>query len=624
MDKKYDNAYSPENLYGHVIHLLGRHLGNEIAPGSIHLDIASGYAAIGEVVEGEFGLHYVGVDIDQLAVSEVSKRGLEAHVANLEERGSIAATLKRVIAGRSVASITVLDGLEHIADGSELLAAIRGVVVEHSAVVLFSIPNVTHRDVGYKLALGSWEYTSTGLLDVTHLRLYGDRELSRVLEAAGLYRVGRNDFSLSASDQHYPAGHPALQPGTNLNRFLNELRDDAEPHARVNQFVWACVAGPIKSLVPAAPIEEPFLTVVIRTQGRRVAELEEVLLCLTGQTSTDFEVVIIAHRVDLDQQIAIEAAVDGVPEWLGRKVRIVHVDHGNRATLLNTGLEEARGRYVVALDDDDLVFAHWVEVFAELEKKHSGRVLRSVCARQQADRVEVRHERGTRAASGVTMPYATEFSFIEHLSLNSTPFMSAAIPRSLYRDLGFRYDETLTTTEDWDYLLRAVSTVGIADSGALTAIYRGWVSQDSSITEHVHDEWMLNQYAVDRKLDARPILLPAGETRAIRKLIRRPPVEVQIPAPERDVDGEVAAKVEMVVRERLAQRDRLHLRVVSLLESRSWRASSGIRAAGVLVGRGKPIKASHVLLMSDAELSAVIDAIESSRSWRVTRLLRRR
>ncbi|WP_291047878.1 methyltransferase domain-containing protein [Herbiconiux sp.] len=619
--RKYDNAYSIENLYGHVISLLGQHL-PEGSDGAVHLDIASGYSAIGEVVEGEFGLHYVGVDIDPVALKAVHERGLEVHQADLAEPGGILAALTAVIAGRRVASVSVLDGLEHIADGSELLAAIRAIVVEHGAVSVFSLPNVTHRDVGYKLALGSWEYTPTGLLDVTHLRLYGEKSLREAFAAAGLYPIGRNDYSLAESDQHYPAGHPALQPGTNLNRFLNEMRDDAEPSGRVNQFVWACVAGPQNPVRHEAEPPGPFLTVVIRTQGRRIAELEEVLLCLAGQSSTDFEVIVIAHRTSVEQQLGIEGAVEGVPGWLAERIRIVHVDHGNRATLLNTGLEEACGRYVAALDDDDLVFAHWVQAFADLELKFGGRVLRSVCARQQADRVRVREADATRAHSGITMPYAREFSFVEHLSLNSTPFMSAAIPRALHRDLGMRYDDTLTTTEDWDYLLRAVSVVGVADSGALTAVYRGWVSQDSSITEHVHDEWILNQYAVDRKLDARPVLLPAGETRAIRKLVRQASAAADAPPPARP-EHDVEAEVEQRTRARVRERDDLHLRVVSLLESRSWRASAGIRAVGLLTGRGRPIKASKVLRMSDEQLREVIAAIESSRSWRITKVLRR-
>ncbi|MGA1835573.1 methyltransferase domain-containing protein [Herbiconiux sp. 11R-BC] len=622
-ERKYDNAYSAENLYGHAMALLRDHA-DPAAGDAIHLDIACGYGAIAEVVEAELGLRYVGVDIDEPAVEALRKRGFEAHGASLAEPGTVLAALRRIVAGRSVASITVLDGLEHFPDGTELLAALRALLAENSAVVVFSIPNVTHRDVGYKLALGSWEYTSTGLLDNTHVRLFGELELERVLRAAGLHRVGRNDFLLSRSDQHYPIGHPVLQPGTTINQFFNELRDQAEPNGRVNQFVWACVPGPAResssASAPAAPTADPFLSVVVRTQGRRPAEIEETLLCLAGQTNTDFEVVVIAHNVDVATQIQIEGAIEGLPDWLRAASKLVLVDHGNRATLLNTGLDEARGRYVVALDDDDLVFAHWVESFATLEKKYPGRVLRSVCGRQESDRVAVRQGAGTRAESAVSMIYAKEFSFIEHLSLNSSPFMSVALPRALSRDLGIRFDESLTTTEDWDYLLRAVSTVGVADSGRLTAIYRGWAAQESSITEHVREEWLLNQYAVDRKIDSQPILLPAGETRAIRRLVRErqtppPPPPALEPVPERDVDAEI--------NERLRERDALHHRLVSLLESRSWRASGAMRAVGVLTGRGRPIKASAVLLMTNDELRAVIESIESSRSWKWTKALRR-
>ncbi|MGD8168195.1 methyltransferase domain-containing protein [Herbiconiux sp. P16] len=621
LEKKYDNAYSPENLYGHVMELLRRHVPPrpEEAP-AIHLDIACGYGAIAEVVEGETGAHYVGIDIDEVAVAALVARGVEAHVVSLAEPGRVLTALRSVAAGRRVSSVTVLDGLEHFADGSELLTAIRTIIAENDAVAVFSLPNVTHRDVGYKLALGSWEYTTTGLLDATHLRLFGERELSSVLESAGLYRVGRNDFLLSRSDQHYPAGHPVLQPGTNLNRFFNDLRDSAEPNARVNQFVWACVPGPARRRAesPSAAVESPFLTVVVRTQGRRPAELEETLLCLAGQSNPDFELLVVAHDVDRERQSEIERTIDGLPDWLRAGSRLVRVDHGNRATLLNAGSDVARGRYVVALDDDDLVFAHWVEAFAALERKYPGRILRSVCARQGADRVAVRGASGTRAESGISTPYAREFSFIEHLSLNSTPFMSVALPRALSVELGVRFDESLTTTEDWDYLLRAASLVGVADSGTLTAIYRGWAAQETSVTEHVREEWVLNQYAVDRKIDALPILLPAGETRAIRRLVRERQASpsVSFPGPMGGIDAQAG--------ERLSERDALRLRLVSLVESRSWRMTGVLRALGVATGRGRPIRASDVLHGSDDELRSVIDSIERSRSWRWTTALRRR
>lgn len=609
---KYNNQYSPENLYGHVIELMKSQT-IEHFEGAIHLDIACGFGAIGEVVEAELGVKYVGIDLDSESVAALKDRGLEAHELDLSDGASVLAILDSAIAGRRVSSITVLDGIEHFASAGLLLGAIRTVAARDHAFLVVSIPNVTHRDIVNKLAFGAWAYSPTGLLDETHVHLYGEAELTTLLESNGLHRIARNDFSISKSDQHTPRLHPALQAGTTINRYLNGLRDMAEPNGRVNQFVWACLPGPIGSSRFQISVEEPeiFASIVVRTQGRRTEELGEALLCLAGQSNRDFEVIILAHDVSVATQIEIERTIEGTPSWLQARIRLIRVDHGTRATLLNHGFENARGRYVTALDDDDLVFAHWIEAFAKLEEKHSGQVLRSVCLRQEADRVTIKDRTGTRAVSAVKSEYAEEFSFIEHLLMNSTPFMSVAFPRSLYRDIGMRFDESLTTTEDWDFLMRAASLVGVADSKEVTAIYRGWVTQDSSRTEHDMNEWLLNQYSVDRKFDSEPLLLPRGEARAIRELVRASHAH----------HHEVVEAVE--VPDSSLERSELQYRLADLLSSRSWRATSVLRT---IVRRGRPKERggiARLLTSSTHELGESVRAIESSRSWRISRILRR-
>lgn len=610
-DAKYANSYSPENLYGHVVELLRRQSSadNLKSLGAVHLDVACGYAAIAEVIQAELGLHYVGVDIDHAAVAAVKARGLEATSVDLNQaEDRILTALDLVLAGRRVASITVLDGIEHLTDAAPLLCAIRTILLRDAAVLVVSVPNVTHRDVGYKLAIGEWAYTPSGLLDTTHVRLFGEAELTVLLNGSGLHVVAKNDFELSNSDQHYPAGHPMLMPGTTLNRFMNNLRDGAEPNGRVNQFVWACLPGPIFSSVHQAspPESDHFLSVIMRTQGQRIPEMVEALLCLTSQSSQDFEIIVVAHNVDIQAQIEIERAIEGMPGSLRGRCRLVRVDYGTRATLLNVAFQHARGRYVTALDDDDLVFAHWVETFQSLEKSYPGQVLRSVCVRQMNDRVGVLGQDAIRAVDGCQMIYDREFSFVAHLSGNRTPFMSVAFPRGLFRDLGLRFDETLTTTEDWDYLLRAASMVGVADSKEITAIYRGWVAQASSRTVHHEHEWTLNQYSVDRKVDAQPILLPKGETRRIRELVR-----------------ESEGRVDRVLAENDPDREGLQHRLVSLIESNSWRVTAPPRALSAVLGRGRSVKASNVVLLPNENIRAAIADIERSRSWQLTRFFRR-
>ena len=47
----------------------------------------------------------------------------------------------------------------------------------------------------------------------------------------------------------------------------------------------------------------PFLSVVMRTQGKRIEMLREAVLCLWAQTCQDFEVLIMGHNLDGEARI---------------------------------------------------------------------------------------------------------------------------------------------------------------------------------------------------------------------------------------------------------------------------------------------------------------------------------
>lgn len=550
----YDNEYAYDNVYGHAVELLKANGDN--SDGGIHLDFASGFSAIGDTVESELGRHYVGLDIDESGLANARSRGLEVHSVDLLS-DEAASTIEAIIGERRVQSVSFLDGLEHIGSSSGVLDIIRDVCRKHAAHLVLSVPNVTHRDVSHKLMLGDWDYTDAGLLDRTHIEFFSERSLERTLARHGLHRTARNDVELTRSDQAFPDTHPLLLESTTLAQLMMRIRDGAEKNARVNQFVWSCLPGPVLANRHASAVVEtkaPFLTVLTRTQGRRLAELREVFNCLAAQTDTDFEVLILGHRVPHDDQVAVERIIEDAPSWLRSKTRYVKVDYGNRTAPLNLGLQEASGRYAAVIDDDDIVFAHWVESFHTAEKKHAGKLLRSVASTQLMERVNVRDEAGLRSAGTIELPYSKTFDITTHLMINQTPHISIAFPRGLFDHLGVRFDESLTTTEDWDLILRGATLLGVAETNAITSIYRWWSEEENSSTEHPAREWELNHFAVDRKLDAGPLLLQAGASETIRTVAKQ--------AAGRDVDH---------------YRNGLLHQLALTLESRSWRFAKPLR-----------------------------------------------
>ena len=203
----YDNEVHEDNVYGHTMDLLRRHVGSErVGEAAVHLDVACGFGHIAEHVHDELGLEYVGVDLAEDLLATVGSRDFETHHVDLVTP-DVLQRLRDVVGNRRVASISFLDGLEHLVDGTAVLQALSSLAAEHDALVVTSVPNVTHLDVAIKALLGTWEYTPSGLLDGTHVRLWSAAGVEGALGEVGLRVIDRHDVQIEHSDQHYPAHH---------------------------------------------------------------------------------------------------------------------------------------------------------------------------------------------------------------------------------------------------------------------------------------------------------------------------------------------------------------------------------------------------------------------------------
>lgn len=210
--------------------------------------------------------------------------------------------------------------------------------------------------------------------------------------------------------------------------------------------------------------------------------------------------------------------VAGFPAWLRSRVRIIEVDRPGRAAPLNDALDAGNGRYVVILDDDDLVLAHWVETFMRLERRSPGRMLRAVALRQDVTTAQVT---GLLTAVTVGPPswdWPVGFELVDHLRANATPCMSVAFPRGAYADLGFRFDEGMLAIEDWEYLVRTAAIVGVESCAEATSVYRWWLDGDSSRTAQTSEDWVQARARAHATFDSQLILLPRGGAQRIRSL----------------------------------------------------------------------------------------------------------
>ncbi len=607
----YEFSYEPTSPYAHAVTLISRH---RAPKGEVVVDLGCGYGAIAGPV-ADLGLDYLGIDADPEAVGALAERGVAAMLGDLTDPGTVFSRVTEALAGRRVAAICALDALEHLANAAQVLGALSCFARELGEVPLVvSVPNVSHRDLAIKLLLGRWDVTPTGLLDETHVRFFSPAGLERAMTAAGWVELESFDFAMARSDQHFPADCVALVAETPLGGALQQVRGHAAPGTMVNQFVRAYrPTEPAGIARPDGGVEStvPFISVVIRTDGRKLAPFDDLLASLAGQDHDDFEVVVVMTVPDPDRLARVGAAVDAYDPTFARRVRVVPTEWPlPLGAAGNLGVAGARGRYVVVLDDDQMAFGHWVETLARVAAAAPGRVVHAGVATQNTVATPGRWQRATGGQVAATDPGDVEaydvvdrprsaetfaVGLLELLGGPPRPICGFALPRSFFTDLGERFDEDLPALEDWDLLLRAVERCGVVTTGEIGLLRRSWVPGPAGGGEapapaeghggvegegegpRADGDVLAKAFAraeamIAAKLDAQPLLLDRGSASRLGALL----ADV---ARTRSVWTEEVAAIRTEVHQLSAAVAEAETQLAAVHASTSWRVTAPLRAA---------------------------------------------
>lgn len=200
------------------------------------------------------------------------------------------------------------------------------------------------------------------------------------------------------------------------------------------------------------------LSVIIRFHQRdRLNFLEEALFSLALQNWSDVEPIIVLQNGTDDLKHVIIDMLDHQPWRVPPKHKIVTVQIpegiDGRSVLLNRGIEQATGRYLSFLDDDDCVYQHGYTT-----------LIRQLIEGDRALAVG-----GCRMAQ---MGYENEHWFISKkdkflgggrtridlFTENFVPIHSYVIDRARIGDFDLQFDESFTLLEDYEFLLRLCAT----------------------------------------------------------------------------------------------------------------------------------------------------------------------
>lgn len=387
-----------------------------------------------------------------------------------------------------------------------------------------------------------------------------------------------------------------------------ELLKRCAPHAAVTELSGFV----LERLRPEKEAEtvRPFFSVITRTVGNRLDCLREVFLCLAAQDCMDFEVLVLGHNLADETRSEVLREIGDAPSIVAPKIAYHDITGGTRTTPINAGFELANGNYISILDDDDLVLANWVSAFYSLFDAHNGKVFHSGAMRQEYDRFMIGDGKTVTTPIGAfEKQYTGAFDHANMLRLNKCPPISVAFPRWIFHNYGLRFDETLTTTEDWDFIMRSAFLCGVAETGEITGIYRWWREGGSSRTEHGGEEWEANKAKIENKFTkSHFILTPKG----VQDM-----VDLNLQMEQKQHEWNV---LKNLYDERIFCREKLK-EIRAMKDSFSWKITSPLRLREIIKGNWKQLKRIEEL---DYHQACVLhDKMLNSRSTRVGDRVRR-
>jgi 2-polyprenyl-3-methyl-5-hydroxy-6-metoxy-1,4-benzoquinol methylase len=553
--KEYPTELEPGTSHAHAVDLLAE---RELAPGVV-LDVGCGNAPLAGAVAG-LGHSYVGLDVDRRALNGLEARGIEAHRFDLGRVAkTLVANLREILDGRPLRAVLALDVLGHLADPRAVVDALATAAGHHPGCLLVvSIPNVTHVEVGIRLLLGQWHMTEFGLLDDTHLRFFSHDGVRALMAGSGWQETGARDTIAVRTEQYDLGASAALQAHAPLSQFLRSVRAAAGPHHETYQFVrrYELTEADEPSGVdpsadgsrptPAGP--PPLLTAVVRVDtDADVAGLPPLLDDLAGQDDGDLEVRVVVTDgnpwstdvVGRAERAAGVASVRSVPPGVDNR---------------NLGAHDALGRYLWFLDGRARVGPGAVAAFrrgmrAPGDPLATDAVVRIEAAeRRPTDDAEVR-DQPIEAVLADAAPVEPDGFDLLRPHPSATALAAYALPTHLVHGLGVAVDAGVGEAATTDLVARAVEMAGLRGVAGVQVVVDPLDARDGALdAAPLRDSLSRRPFLLARGGVARLVQQRASLRRFERRLVER---EAEIARLEAEV-----VRLEATVDDVRGERDR--------------------------------------------------------------------
>jgi FkbM family methyltransferase len=287
------------------------------------------------------------------------------------------------------------------------------------------------------------EFTSAGDYEFW-LRIGKTENFARIPETLGLYYENPQGLEHSSSVgqqetqkilEEYGITRRGVIPKTSISVPISPSELNALPYRKIGQ-----------STVNRS---RPLVSVIIPTKDRPEM-LTQAIQSVLNQTFTELEIIVVN-----DGGVDVQSVISR----LNTRGNIVYKKHDHtldRSATRNTGIRAARGKYIAYLDDDDNYYPNHIETLVKFLENSEYKIAYTDAVMAQQEK-----QNGEYVTINRSVPYSIEFDKDKILVSNCTPNLCLMHEKSCLDEVGL-FDETLSTHEDWDLIIRLSRKFDIA------------------------------------------------------------------------------------------------------------------------------------------------------------------
>jgi glycosyltransferase involved in cell wall biosynthesis len=276
-----------------------------------------------------------------------------------------------------------------------------------------------------------------------------DQTNSLALTNLGIVRATQGNYQ-QATEMFNLALQHSNSDKQNIHNNIAAVNNQCNTFA---DYFW--VKPPMRMFVPTSQItnsstlEKPLVSVIIPTKDRPEM-LTQAIQSVLNQTFTELEIIIVN-----DGGVDVQSVISR----LNTKGNIVYKKHDralDRSAARNTGIRAACGKYIAYLDDDDNYYPNHIETLVKFLENSEYKIAYTDAVMAQQEK-----QNGEYVTINRSVPYSLDFDKDKILVSNCTPNLCLMHEKSCLDEVGL-FDETLSTHEDWDLIIRLSRNFDIA------------------------------------------------------------------------------------------------------------------------------------------------------------------